>query len=46
MSNREEQHSTTENARPSWTAPTVRRMAAGSAEDGADPSPDGGAFPS
>jgi len=40
MSQREDQQ--TVDARRAWTAPVVRRMSAGSAEDGASISPDGG----
>lgn len=32
--------------RRAWVRPEVRRMAAGSAEEGANPNPDAGAFPS
>jgi hypothetical protein len=39
MSHREEQQI---EARRTWTAPAVRRLAAGSAEDGADNTADGG----
>jgi hypothetical protein len=33
-------------ARREWTQPRVSRLQSGSAEEGADPSPDSGAFPS
>jgi hypothetical protein len=34
MSHREDQLPATEEVRRTWTAPTVRRLSAGSAEDG------------
>ena len=42
MTQRHEEQKLAPEGRREWTAPAVRRMSAGSAEDGANTSPDGG----